>query len=353
MKEVLKSNMSVTDPQLDRACGALAGIAIGDALGMPSQTLSREDIARRYGAITNFVPPYPDHPVSHGLGAAQVTDDTEQTFLLADRLIKDGGMIDETLWAQDLLDWEADMRERGLRDLLGPSSKAALDAILNGVPATETGRLGTTNGAAMRIAPVGIATSYTDMNAFLARVVRACRMTHNTGEAIAAAAAVAAVVSAAIEGQTFDAALNTALGAARDGQKFGYHEGHCDIAGRISAALSLAGRGVSPLEFAEQIGTSVASHESIPAAFGVALLSGGDPWKAAVIAANIGDDTDTIGAISGAMTGSCSGLASIAPDVISTICEANDLPIEKTATGLLKLRAASMGMVLASAEASG
>ncbi|WP_108263294.1 ADP-ribosylglycohydrolase family protein [Mangrovicoccus ximenensis] len=71
----------MTDSPLPRALAALTGLAVGDALGMPSQTLSRDTIRARYGRIADFVAPFADHPVSHGLGAAQVTDDTEQALL--------------------------------------------------------------------------------------------------------------------------------------------------------------------------------------------------------------------------------------------------------------------------------
>lgn len=330
--------MSGHDLQFDRACGALIGMAIGDAMGMPSQTLSRADIIRHYGRITTFVDPFPDHPVSHGLKAAQVTDDTEQAFLLAERLIADQGALDETRWAQDLLGWEAGVRERGLRDLLGPSSKAALDGILAGKPAGETGRNGTTNGAAMRISPVGIACPINPMSGLLDAVELACRMTHNTGEAIAGAAAVAAVVSCGIEGLAFDAAIEPALQAAAIGQQRGCPVGEQEMAQRISAALAAADTGLSAEALADGIGTSVASHESVAAAFGVVRLAGCDPWEAAKIAANIGDDTDTIGAIAGAMAGACVGQSGIAPNAVKTVLDANDLPLEKIASGLLRLR---------------
>lgn len=330
--------MAAKDIAFDRACGALAGMAIGDALGMPSQTLPRSEIAQRYGEITGYVTPYPDHPVSHGLQAAQVTDDTEQAFLLAHRLIADGEYLNETLWAQDLLQWERDVHARGLRDLLGPSSKAALAAILAGEPAHETGRNGTTNGAAMRIAPVGIATCYDPSSAFLDRVELACRMTHNTGEAIAAAAAVAAVVSRGVGGQNFEAALDAAFDAAEQGQKRGYSVGEADIKSRIANALSLADQGLSEAEFAALVGTSVASYESVPAAFGVVRMAKGDVWKATLIAANIGDDTDTIGAIAGAMAGSCSGLKSIDSTALKPVRAANELPVEEIVEQLLALR---------------
>ena len=179
-----------------RAYGALMGLAIGDALGMPSQTLSRQDIAERYGRIDGFRAPSDGHPVSHGLSAGQVTDDTEQTLLLAKRLIGQPYGFDDVAWAQDLLAWEADVRAKGLADLLGPSSRAAIDALLAGTSPEETGRNGTTNGAAMRIAPVGIIT-LPDADHVAARVARTCRVTHNTCEAIAGASAVAMMISTA------------------------------------------------------------------------------------------------------------------------------------------------------------
>ncbi|RWF34957.1 MAG: ADP-ribosylglycohydrolase family protein, partial [Mesorhizobium sp.] len=48
------------------------------------------------------------------------------------------------------------------------------------------------------------------------------------------------------------------------------------------------------------VGTGVASQESVPAAFAVLEVADGDPWRAAVISANLGGDTDTIGAIASA-----------------------------------------------------
>ena len=330
--------MATEASTIDRAYGALAGMAIGDALGMPSQTLTREQIRQHYGQIAGFIAPYDNHPVSHGLSAGQVTDDTEQALILAQRLIAGRGRIDETQLAKDLLAWEADVKARGLRDMLGPSSKAALDAMLAGMPISETGRNGTTNGAAMRIAPVGIVTPVEPLTRFVDQVERACRMTHNTGEAIAGAAAVAAVISCGLDGKSFDAAVQTALQAAQEGQTRGYAVGENNMAARISDALSVANSNTTINGLAAKTGTSVASHESVASAFGVVSLASGDPWKAALFSANIGDDTDTIGAISGAMAGACSGIGAIPRDAIETVKTANTLPLEETARSLLRLR---------------
>src|SRR5262249_59248839 len=67
-----------------RALGALYGLALGDALGMPTQSLPRAEIVARYGAvISGFHPGADGHPLAAGLPAGSVTDDTEQAVLLA------------------------------------------------------------------------------------------------------------------------------------------------------------------------------------------------------------------------------------------------------------------------------
>ncbi len=142
----------------NRARGALYGLAIGDALGMPTQLLSRREIAKRWGGqLHDFEPAPPGHPVAAGLPAGAITDDTEQAVLLGRLLVQGHGTIDPRELAQALVTWERDMAARGSLDLLGPSTKRAVAAVLAGVPPQEAGAHGDTNGAAMRITPVGIA----------------------------------------------------------------------------------------------------------------------------------------------------------------------------------------------------
>lgn len=322
----------------NRAAATLYGLALGDALGMPSQTLSRDEIRRRYGVIDGFMSPCSGHPVSDGLSAAQVTDDTEQTLLLARRLIEYPGDFDAKGWAQDLIDWETSVRSRGLLDLLGPSSKAALEAIRQGADPSEAAKGGTTNGAAMRIAPVGIVVPADDIEALVDAVEQTCRVTHNTGEAIAAAAAVAAYISHRISGADDGAAISTALRAAELGQRRGHPAGVSDIAERIARAVELANTGATADVLADAIGTSVASHEAVPAAFGIMRLADGQTWRAGLLAANIGDDTDTIGAMACAMCGAGEGMKGIPQAKLDVLNTANDLNIQTISVGLVVLR---------------
>ncbi len=325
--------------QRDRAGAALLGVALGDALGMPSQTLGRDEIRRRYGTITDFVAPFEGHPVSHGLGAATVTDDTEQTLLLARRIIASPDVFDSDAWARDLLDWEAGVSARGLRDLLGPSSKRALESLSVGVSVAEAGRHGTTNGAAMRITPVAIATPAEPLSTFLDAIEEVCRATHNTAEAIAAAGAVAAVISAGIDGATFEDSLPLALAAAKEGAQRGHRRGEVDIVARIKRSLELAAGQPELDSFAEAVGTSVASHESVAAAFGVVRLAGHVAWDAALLSANIGGDTDTIGTMATAMATSCESTTSLPQRQIATLVKTNHLELGPIVSGLLAIRA--------------
>jgi ADP-ribosylglycohydrolase len=296
----------------NRALGALIGGALGDAMGMPTQLLSPAEIRADYGFVDRFVDPAPNHPVSKGMKAGAITDDTEQTLLLASVLLKSGHGFDHHAWVNALIAWEEDIKARGGYDLLGPSTKRAIDAINAGTPPEEAGRNGETNGAAMRIAPVGILVPPGD--ALIARVAETCRATHNTTIAISSAAAVATVISHGIDGADWRSAIGHAVAAARAGEKQGHWVPGGTIAARITWALDMVGgcsvdEGITRVF--DRLGTGVISQESVPAAFAVLKLAEGDAWKAAVIAANLGGDTDTIGAIAGSMAGACAGYGNL------------------------------------------
>lgn len=326
---------------IDRALGALIGGALGDAMGMPTQLLSPAGIRADYGFVDRFVDPAPDHPVSKGLVAGTITDDTEQTLLLASVLLKSGDGFDHHAWVSALIAWEEDIKARGGYDLLGPSTKRAIDAINAGAPPEEAGRNGETNGAAMRIAPVGILVPPGE--ALIARVAETCRATHNTTIAIASAAAVATVISHGIDGAGWQQAIGHAVAAARDGERQGHWVPGGTIAARITWALDMVEGcsvedGISRVF--DRLGTGVISQESVPAAFAVLKLAEGDAWKAAVIAANLGGDTDTIGAIAGSMAGACAGHASLPADRIEGLVGIDLDDVGALANALVRARLA-------------
>jgi ADP-ribosylglycohydrolase len=327
--------------ELDRATAALYGLAIGDALGMPTQLLSRESIAAQFGAIDAFYAAAQDHPIAAGAPAGSITDDTEQALLLARAVIRGNGHVDPDEFARDLIAWEDDMRSRGSLDLLGPSTRAALAAVLAGTPVELSGRFGTTNGAAMRVTPVGIARRIENMNEFVDLVVEAGLVSHNTSVAVAGAAAVAAAVSAGIDGAPVRECIEVAVRAAAAGRVRGFWVAAADVSRRIEWATSLArpdDPAASLRDIVELIGTSLATQESVPAAFGILALYGQDPWAACCAAAGLGGDTDTIAAMVGAVAGACSGMAGLPEAAVATVRAVNGLELAPLAAELLELR---------------
>jgi ADP-ribosylglycohydrolase len=327
-----------------RARGALYGLAIGDALGMPTQMLSRREIAERWGGLLRgFEPAPPDHPIAAGLPAGAITDDTEQAVLLGRLLVKGHGVIAPRELAEALASWERDMAARGSLDLLGPSTKRAVAAVLAGAPPEEAGTSGDTNGAAMRIAPVGIATSLDlpdSLSTLVDRVVAASRVTHNTGLALSGAAAVAAAVSAGVSGAGIAEATAIAIAAARRAAGRGHWVAGADVAARIDWATGLV-EGKAETEAADLIytlvGTSLATQESVPAAFAVLAAVPADPWRACLLAASLGGDCDTIAAMAGAVAGACHGLQAFPPEAIAVI-DAHGLDLPALADDLYALR---------------
>src|SRR6266567_2992794 len=378
----------------ERAAGALYGLAIGDALGMPTQSLPRPQIVASYGPLLQtFEPAPPGHPLAAGRPVGAVTDDTEQAILLARLVIDQGGKVDAAELARQLVGWEESMRARGSLDLLGPSTKRAIGALLAGVDVDQAGRSGVTNGAAMRITPVAIAAPSADLDGLVDRVVEASRATHNTGVALAGAAAVAAAVSAGLDGAAVPDASRLAVAAAQRAARRGHWVAAADVAARITwatgLAADLAGRpggryaraasrtepgnplnpafnGTRPAQrhiepvphrgAADRVawlidtvytlvGTSLATQESVPAAFAVLAACPDDPWLACRIAASLGGDCDTIAAMTGAIGGACHGLAAVPADARATVAEVNDLHLDQLAADLLAVRyAAAAGL---------
>lgn len=338
---------AMTDPRYDRALGALYGLALGDALGMPTQCLSREQIARTYGPVTGLLASTPNQPIAPSTPAGSITDDTEQAVIVARLLLAHGGRVPAQALATALIDWERVMMARGSLDLLGPSTKAALTRLQAGASPTQTGREGTTNGAPMRITPVAIA--HTPRGRLREAVIEASQVTHFTGLALSGAGMVAGAVCAAIDGATAAEALDAGTALARDLESDGAWAAGASVPSRLEALAPLA-RDLDREELADflvkVVGTSVASQESVVAAMILVAREDLEPFEALCLAASLGGDTDTVAAMAGAVLGAVHGTTAFPPDALDQLRAANatnpalsDPPPEELAAALLALRA--------------
>lgn len=326
--------------EYDRILGALVGCAVGDAMGMPAEMWSQRRIRETFGEITDFLPGPPDNEISAGFAAGETTDDSIVTVLVARALIHANGIPDPLDLVHSIENWAANNPKS--RTIIGPSTRRAFDLIAQGVSPAEAGRGGETNGASMRISPLGAVCSIEDLPLLVRRAAQLCLPTHNTATAIAGASAVAAAVAHGVGGGVINDVSPVVLQAAHLGAKQGYEGCGPSVEKRLELSLQLSSQYPDDREFMEHqyalVGCGLPTSESVPTALAIALRCGGDVLRCARICANIGGDTDTMGAIACAISGAYAGIAAIPRSLADRVAEKNGFDYPSLAQGLLTLR---------------
>lgn len=311
---------------IERIHGCIAGLALGDAFGMPGQPTPETTWQRNGGWIDRLLPaPEGDVTGHKGLPAGAATDDTTAMIALVNMVIQQH-RVDKQSVARALDTW---LEEMGGLDTpyIGPSTKQAIRALRQGISPTESGKSGWTNGAAMRVAPLGFLHA-PDLDATVRVAVESAYPTHATSTACAAAAAVACAVAASVAD---DAKLETVTDAAcygaDAGAKLGYESINPSISRRIRFAISLVSDDRPDIDklrdIYDFIGMGMAAYETVPAAFAVIHMAQGDPMRAIMLSANLGGDTDTTAAICGAVCGALRGSSALDADMLRTLESVN------------------------------
>lgn len=312
-----------------RVYGCLAGVAVGDALGMPAAGFTPTEIKDRFGVIETLLDAPPDHPFHSGLKKGHVTDDTELTMLVIQMILEDGEVTPQGM-AERILKWAVERRllETGL---LGPSTSRAIRGLMKGKDPSETGRYGTTNGAAMKISPIGII-NVDNIEKIVDDVEKVCLPTHGTSVAISAASAVAAAIAEALTpSSTIPSVVNTAKKYSKMGEERGRQVAYPSIEKRIELAINLIKGEKNPLKAAEAlyayIGADVSIANSVPTSIGLFVSSMGDPMKTIISAVNMGGDTDTIASIAGGIAGAYKGIDAFPPHLVKQVEEESNLEL--------------------------
>jgi len=324
----------------DRIHGCLIGVAAGDAMGMPTSLMSPTAIRQTFpGYIEGFLPAPDGHVIHDGMVAGQITDDTQHTLLLADSILR-SGQVDPHDIAASLMAWaEAMGAFESL--IVGPSSLRALHRLRSGVPIEEAGVTGDTNGACMRISPVGIY-GRGELERTVEAVANACMPTHNTDIAISGASAIAVVIGSAIQGLTaVDALVGRGLQAAELGARKGRPWYGASIVRRTEQALAIVARApdrsAAMADLYELVGAGVATTETVPVCLAMLKLAAGDPVDAIRIATNLGGDCDTTASIVGGMCGAIAGIDAFPVDWVDKLEEVNGLHLASYAEKLTAL----------------
>lgn len=329
----------------ERVLGGLATAAIGDALGAPTEACTRQEIAERYGGLVRtLAAPGADAPAA-GNRPGQITDDASQMLALAEALISGGGDLRAADWARALHRW---LRTSSQGHLAGPTTREMLERSGQGAPERPERRsavLGATNGAAMRVAPAGLVRPG-DIEGAVRLAWTTCEPTHDTQVAAAGAGAIAAGVAHALtpEADVFSVVQACRAGAVL-GERIGISEGRRvpapSVARRIDLAVNEVLRTASLKEaiaaVGDTVGTGIMTAESVPAAVGLFLAAAGDPLDAASCGASIGNDTDSIATMAGALAGTLRGNTAVPADLVDQVCAANQIDLEAVAGRLTDL----------------
>ncbi|MEF9890279.1 ADP-ribosylglycohydrolase family protein [Citrobacter sp.] len=325
----------------ERILGALYGQALGDAMGMPSELWPRTRVKAHFGWIDRFLPGPAENNAACYFNQAEFTDDTSMALCLADALLECDGEIVPDVIGRNILAW-AERFDAFNKNVLGPTSKIALKAIRDGKPVAELENNGVTNGAAMRVSPLGCLLPARDLDAFIDDVALASSPTHKSDLAIAGAVVVAWAVSRAIDGGKWSEIVDALPAIARHAQQKRITTFSASLSAHLELALKIV-RNADGIESAceqlyQVVGAGTSTIESVPCAIAMVELAQTDPNRCAILCANLGGDTDTIGAMATAICGALHGVSAINPTLKHELDAVNQLDFIRYASGLMRLR---------------
>jgi len=291
----------------ERAVGSLVGGAMGDALGRPmegSLNSTRGTSGSRRPAVRDFIA----WRGWSGGPRGTYTDDTQLTIAVA-RVLLERGRLDPERLGECLVAWLPIGRGKGA------ATVAAVTALEAGTPWHRAGTPSAGNGAAMRVAPIGIARSREP--ALLRReAALSSIVTHASPLAVTSsiimAGAVAWCAHRSPDRFDIDSLLNWLDALVDDYPDPGASDRQAGgsttpvrLTDRIREWLSEVTEPAEDVMQRRYSGAYVL--ESLPAALWCFAHAHDDPERAIVIAANRTRDSDTVASMTGQLVGALHG----------------------------------------------
>jgi ADP-ribosylglycohydrolase len=311
-----------------KIAGAIYGMALGDAMGMPSELWGREKVRKYFGKIEGLLDGPKENSVACNYKKGQFTDDTGQALVIIDSLNDTNFKPSSRDIAIKLLKW-AEKENAFENNILGPTSKVALANFRDGINSKAVTDKALSNGSAMRIAPIGCLFNSHNKEKLADFVYSVSEVTHTSDITIAGAAMIAVAVSSAIENNDFDIVIKDIFEMEPIARRLGAETYSPSLTERIKIGIYLANEYKNNEDlFLEKlydiVGAGVNISESVPSAISIAYYAQ-DPNKCALLCANLAGDTDTIGAMATAICGAFKGIDYIKEEYIESLNKANDV----------------------------
>ena len=276
----------------EKAKGVIYGLAIGDALGYPTEFMSLSAIKDRYGDAGIQDLPEP----------ALYTDDTQMTIAIAEALIRAGDKdVDAIMDA---------VRDEFIKWRHSPeNNRAPGNACLQGVGNLERGihwtRSGVADskgcGSAMRVAPIGYLYQHDpEKLKEVARATGLCR--HGHPAAVAASVGAAYLIKLSLDGVQPDQLIPALLLFTK-----GISEEFEQKVSMVEECLAYR----SEEEALKALGEGWIGEEAVALALYRFLRYPNDYAKTVIIGANTNGDSDSVACIAGGISGARLGIDAI------------------------------------------
>jgi ADP-ribosylglycohydrolase len=340
----------------DRAVACLAGAAVGDALGGATEGWESHEIAAHFGGWVNGIVESirrtrglekPFSPFHKGDG--HVTDDTLMTRVLVhtydvkrdhldaydvEQLIVPA-IVDEKMWVpelnrEDLLYHRLFLAEKWLVLKLRYGHADPRDAGVGNI---------VNCGAAMYIAPVGIANAGDAQSAY--REALDLTAAHQSSYGREAAGVLAAAVAEALRLEaTPDTVVETCLRYAKDGTRAaieavaeaagrldGWRDGGLQELRRTFAPFDSVGEHYARPALNARIPSRLHAIEELPIALGLLVATAGDYEETVLGGVNYGRDADSIASMGGALAGALGN--PVRRDWVDDVSAASKIDVEE------------------------
>jgi len=291
----------VEDSLSQAVLGGIIGLAVGDALGVPVESVSRDRLKAE--PVTGMI----GHG-AHNMPAGSWSDDTSLTLALLDGLTHG---LDQTDLMQRFVRWAEDgaYTPAGRSFGFGRTTLRALYRFANGASPEQCG--GTSerdngNGALMRILPLGyylqasFGPGFVGNDQAISTMAQVVSLTHNTVRNQLACAIYLAIVGQLVEGvppaEAVRQGLDLATARYGDQAEWAHFE-----------RLAAPGFAAMP---EDQINSGGYVVDTLEAAVWC-LLNHTDYANCVLAAVNLGGDTDTTAAVAGGLAGTAYGSCAV------------------------------------------
>ncbi len=273
-------------PNENRITGTLIGLAVGDALGAPLEFRSRADVFRSYPTGLR------DMIASRCWRKGQYTDDTEMALVIADSLLEQGRYIPCDI-ARRFVSWARTANDVGIqtRAVLARDGYAEAPEVHSRSYYEQHAGSSAGNGAVMRCAPIALF-HLSNLPMLLADSRRSARLTHADPKAQSSCVLLNVCIRQAILQRKRDARILAVQYLTPSEQKHWV---------RLLNIESMR---------EDQIKSSGYTVDTLEAAMW-SFLTTNTFEEAVVRAANLGDDADTVAAVTGVLAGAYYGCEEI------------------------------------------